>query len=82
MKYKVTEKLQTQCAIELIPENDIEQKLLTQISEETEFTFLHHYQAALHQHVNRHATYVHLLNNSNYPKKVTVQFQNSKGIGE
>ena len=81
MKYNVTNKRQDQCIIELIPESDIERNLLTQVSEETEFTFLYHYQKALNFYINPEATFVDLLDNTNYPNKVTVKFQSSKGIG-
>ncbi|MBS1974391.1 MAG: hypothetical protein JST13_08555 [Bacteroidetes bacterium] len=78
MKYELTNKTSHSCTIRLIPENAIEEKLLKQKDQED--TFMFHYMAALAE-ISKDATFISLLDQSDYPSKVTVKYQITKGIG-
>ena len=79
MKYIVKPTSTNSCIIELVAETEIESDLFGKPEEE--FTFLHHYQQALNQKYGSHIIYVGFLNSDFYPKKVEVEFENTKGIG-
>lgn len=77
MKYQVRETGHLKCHITLIPENDIEKKLLIINNEDDEnnkeYTFQVHYQNAIAQKIGPKA----LLNNivkENYPVKVFARY--------
>ena len=79
MTYKVSNITGRNCLIMLIPENEVDKKLLTMVEEE--FTFHTHYQMALSKHVDSEATFVDLASDDDYPTSVVVNYAIARGIG-
>lgn len=79
MKYKVDPIVAGKCLIELLPENDTEKQLLKEKEEQD--TFLFHYIVALEKYISKDATFIAVLDYSQYPQKVKVEYQITKGIG-